>query len=72
MTITRHNRFWKVLDEGGTLICLTVYRKGAEEVVRRLQAHPAAPQSLPWTGSRDDTAPPPRPETEQQFFPEQA
>jgi hypothetical protein len=53
MTITRHNRFWKVLDTDGTLICLTVYRKGAEEVVRRLQAHTAAPQ--------DDTTPPPRP-----------
>jgi hypothetical protein len=56
MTITRHNRFWKVLDTDGTLICLTVYRKGAEEVIRRLLAHSEAPP--------DDTTPPPRPETE--------
>jgi hypothetical protein len=51
MTITRHNRFWKVLDTDGTLICLTVYRKGAQEVVRRLLAHREAQQ--------EDTAPPP-------------
>ncbi len=35
MTITRYGRFWAVY-EGTTLICVTVYRKGALEVVRRL------------------------------------
>jgi hypothetical protein len=55
MTITRHDRFWKVRDTDGTLICLTVYRKGAEEVVRRLTAHREALQN--------NTAPPPPPET---------
>lgn len=30
-------RFWAVYDEAGELVCVTVYRKGAEEVVRRLQ-----------------------------------
>jgi hypothetical protein len=29
---------WGVRDRDGFLICLCVYRKGAEEVVRRLQA----------------------------------
>jgi len=30
-------RFWAVYDEQGILICLTVYKKGAQEVVRRLE-----------------------------------
>ena len=40
MRITRYGntRYWAVLDADGTLICLCVYRKGAEEVVRRLRA----------------------------------
>lgn len=29
-------RFWEVLDPAGELVCLTVYRRGAREVVRRL------------------------------------
>jgi len=38
MTITRYGRtrFWAVWDADGELICVTVYRKGAEEVLRRL------------------------------------
>ena len=34
----RNTRYWAVLDEDGTLVCLCVYRKGALEVVQRLQA----------------------------------
>jgi hypothetical protein len=30
-------RYWALYDSEGELVCLTVYRKGAEEVVRRLQ-----------------------------------
>jgi hypothetical protein len=37
-TSVKHDRSWKVLDPQGELVCLTVYRKGAEEVVRRLAA----------------------------------
>ena len=37
-TIRRRNRFWEVLDSSGKLVCLTVYKRGAEEVVRRLCA----------------------------------
>jgi len=33
----RNTRYWAILDEDGTLVCLCVYRKGALEVVRRLQ-----------------------------------
>ena len=29
-------RWWKVLDPVGELVCLTVYRRGAREVARRL------------------------------------
>ena len=31
-------RDWPVIDPVGQLVCLTVYRRGAEEVVRRLGA----------------------------------
>ena len=37
-TIKRRNRYWEVLDESGDLVCLTVYKRGAEEVVRRIGA----------------------------------
>ena len=38
MTITRYKRtrFWAVYDASGSLICICVYKKGAEEVLRRL------------------------------------
>lgn len=36
MTITKRGRFWAVYDADGQLVCLTVYKKGAREVVRRL------------------------------------
>ena len=29
-------RWWEVRDAAGALVCLTVYRRGAREVVRRL------------------------------------
>jgi len=29
-------RFWEVLDPTGKLVCLTVYRRGARELLRRL------------------------------------
>lgn len=35
-TIERWDRSWKVLDPSGELVCLTVYKRGAVEVVRRL------------------------------------
>lgn len=31
-----NTRWWEVLDPEGQLVCLTVYRRGAREVVRRL------------------------------------
>ena len=40
MRIARYGktRYWAVIDADGALICLCVYRKGAVEVVKRLQA----------------------------------
>jgi hypothetical protein len=32
------SRWWEVRDPDNELVCLTVYRKGAREVVRRLAA----------------------------------
>jgi surface antigen len=36
MSIGKYERYWAVIDTYGRLVCLCVYRKGAEEVVRRL------------------------------------
>ena len=36
--VKRHmTRWWEVRDPAGELVCLTVYRRGAREVVRRLR-----------------------------------
>jgi hypothetical protein len=34
----KHSRWWEVRDPEHELVCLTVYRKGAREVVQRLAA----------------------------------
>ena len=34
----QNTRYWAVIETDGTLVCLCVYRKGAQEVLRRLQA----------------------------------
>jgi len=34
----KHRRWWEVRDPDDELVCLTVYLKGAREVVRRLAA----------------------------------
>lgn len=40
MSIARYKqtRFWGVYDAAGRLVCVTVYKKGAQEVVSRLLA----------------------------------
>ena len=38
MRLTKYGRFWAIYATDGTLICVTVYKKGALEVVRRLQS----------------------------------
>ncbi|HEY0017531.1 MAG TPA: hypothetical protein VGC13_14565 [Longimicrobium sp.] len=36
-TIRKHSRSWKVIDSAGQLVCITLYTKGAKEVIRRLE-----------------------------------
>lgn len=36
MRLEKYGRFWAVYDEVGELVCVTVYKKGAQEVIRRL------------------------------------
>lgn len=35
--VRRYGRHWEVRDPAGEVICLTVYRRGAVEIVRRLK-----------------------------------
>lgn len=36
--IQKRHRDWLVIDPAGELVCITVYKRGAMEVVRRLAA----------------------------------
>jgi hypothetical protein len=36
--IRKRHRDWMVIDPQGQLVCVTVYKRGAAEVVRRLAA----------------------------------
>lgn len=44
MTISRHkkSRFWALHDTDGALVCICVYKKGAQEVQKRLQREDTA------------------------------
>jgi hypothetical protein len=46
----RHSRYWEVRDPQDELVCITVYKKGAAEVVRRLAVRdePGAARGSPW------------------------
>ena len=53
MKITKHGRHWAVLDADGILVCITLYKKGAQEVVKRLtkeapEERIAVPQAHHW------------------------
>lgn len=43
----RYGRFWAVYDPAGVLICVTVYKKGAAEVIRRLSPEQSPLQHAP-------------------------
>jgi len=47
MTVERHGRHWAVYDDHDELVCLTVYRKGAVEVIRRLSSANEGPGDEP-------------------------
>jgi len=43
MIIKRYGgRYWAVYDASGTLVCVCLYKKGAQEVVRRLTSQESA------------------------------
>ena len=44
MEVKKHGRYWVVYD-GETLVCVTVYKKGALEMARRL-ANPPLPKGV--------------------------
>lgn len=46
-TFAKRGRAWAVHDPAGELVALVLYRKGAREVVRRLEAAPAATEGTP-------------------------
>jgi len=35
MVIRKYGRYWAVYDAEGVLVCVCLYKKGAQEVVRR-------------------------------------
>ena len=37
MILTKYNKFWAVYDNDNKLVCVCVYKKGAMEVIRRLE-----------------------------------
>jgi len=40
----RHSRFFAVYDAAGELVVVTVYKRGAQEIVRRLTQLPPLPE----------------------------
>jgi hypothetical protein len=34
----KNPRFWAIYDEAGELVAVVVYKRGAQEIVKRLQA----------------------------------
>ena len=54
MSIVKYGRYWKVVDADGALVCITVYKRGALEVIRRLQALDDAQQWIDTNGPTDD------------------
>jgi hypothetical protein len=43
MTIRKYGRYWALYDDAGEPVCVCLYKKGAAEVLRRLQQLPAPP-----------------------------
>ena len=46
-TVRRRKRNWEVLDPDVQLVCVTLYKRGALEVVRRLQEATALAATCP-------------------------
>jgi hypothetical protein len=51
MSIRKYGgRYWALYDDTGELVCVCLYKRGAAEVLRRLQQFPAPP--APRTSTR--------------------
>jgi hypothetical protein len=37
MSIRKYGRYWALYNNAGALVCICLYKKGATEVLRRLQ-----------------------------------
>ena len=37
MEIKKYRNYWALYDEGGEIICVTIYKKGAIEVKKRIE-----------------------------------
>jgi hypothetical protein len=56
MTIRMYGgRYWALYDDAGELVCVCLYKKGAAEVLRRLEQLPAPPVSPTPTGHKPCT-----------------
>jgi hypothetical protein len=51
-------RFWAVRAAAGALVCVCVYRRGAEEVAQRLQARDDAQRWVDTNGPAQEVAAP--------------
>jgi hypothetical protein len=45
--IRKYGRYWALYDDAGELVCICLYKRGAAEVLRRLQQLPAPPVPPP-------------------------
>lgn len=61
MHYERYKRFWAVYDGAGSLVCVTVYKRGAREIVRRLAATPLENTNAPENQAAGHRVPPPSP-----------
>jgi hypothetical protein len=43
MSIRKYGRYWALYDDAGELVCICLYKKGAAEVLRRIQQLPTPP-----------------------------
>ena len=46
MTIRKYGRYWALYDDAGELVCMCLYKKGAAEVLRRVQQLPLPQRHL--------------------------
>ncbi|SCM83028.1 conserved hypothetical protein [uncultured Sporomusa sp.] len=58
MHIQKYGKNWAVYDGNGALICLTVYKRGAMEVLRRLKEINTDTKGEPINGLGDSTGDP--------------